>query len=61
MHARAFNAGDTAVTSVAHIGAQIWQTDDAPTYEIAVALGFALSFWHWLEASAAEYGIDFVR
>lgn len=61
LHPRAFKAGDTAVTSVAHIGAQIWQTDDAPTYEIAVARGFALSFWHWLEASAAEYGIDLVR
>jgi sarcosine oxidase subunit gamma len=61
LHPRAFGPGDTAVTSVAHIGAQIWQTDAAPTYEIAVARGFALSFWHWLEASAAEYGLDLVR
>jgi sarcosine oxidase subunit gamma len=61
LHPRTFRPGDTAVTAVAHIGAQIWQIDDAPTYEIAVARGFALSFWHWLEASAAEYGIDFVR
>ena len=60
LHPRAFGPGDTAVTSVAHIGAQIWQTDDAPAYEIAVARGFALSFWHWLEASAAEYGLEFV-
>ncbi len=57
----AFKMGDTAVTSVAHIGAQLWQTDDAPTYEIAVARGFALSFWHWLEASAAEYGLELLR
>jgi sarcosine oxidase subunit gamma len=61
LHPRAFKPGDTAVTSVAHIGAQIWQTEDAPTYEIAVARGFALSFWQWLEASAAEYGLDLVR
>jgi methylglutamate dehydrogenase subunit D len=61
LHPRAFTTGYTAVTSVAHIGAQLWQIDDAPTYEIAVARGFALSFWHWLEASAAEYGLDLVR
>jgi heterotetrameric sarcosine oxidase gamma subunit len=61
LHPRAFQTGFTAVTSAAHIGAQLWQIDDAPTYEIAVARGFALSFWHWLEASAAEYGIELVR
>jgi sarcosine oxidase subunit gamma len=61
LHPRAFRTGFTAVTSAAHIGAQLWQIDDAPTYEIAVARGFALSFWHWLEASAAEYGIELVR
>lgn len=61
LHPSAFKMGDTAVTSVAHIGAQLWQTDDAPTYEIAVARGFALSFWHWLEASAAEYGLELLR
>jgi sarcosine oxidase subunit gamma len=61
LHPRAFRTGDTAVTSVAHIGAQLWQVDDAPTYEIAVARGFALSFWHWLEASAAEYGLELTR
>jgi sarcosine oxidase subunit gamma len=61
LHPRAFKTGYTAVTSVAHIGAQVWQVEDAPTYEIAVARGFALSFWHWLEASAAEYGLELIR
>lgn len=61
LHPRAFKPGDTAVTSVAHIGVQIWQMDDAPAYEIAVARGFAVSFWHWLEASAAEYGLEQIR
>ena len=28
-----------------------------PTYECAVARSYTLSFWHWLEASAAEYGL----
>jgi sarcosine oxidase subunit gamma len=61
LHPRAFKPGDTAVTSVAHIGVHLWQTDDRPTYEIAVARGFAVSFWHWLEASAAEYGLELTR
>ncbi len=49
-----------AVTAVAHIGVHLWQTDDGPTYELAVPRGFALSFWHWLEASSAEYGLELV-
>ena len=61
LHPRAFKPGDTAVTCVAHIGVQLWQIDDAPTYEFAVARSLAQSFWHWLEASAAEYGLDLVR
>jgi sarcosine oxidase subunit gamma len=61
LHPRAFKPRDTAVTAVAHIGVHLWQTDDAPTYEIAVPRGFAQSFWHWLETSAAEYGLEFAR
>ncbi len=60
LHPRAFKSGDVAASAVAHIGVHLWQTDDQPTYEIAVPRGFALSFWHWLEASAAEYGLEFV-
>jgi sarcosine oxidase subunit gamma len=58
LHARAFRPGDTALTLAGHIGIQIWQIDDAPTFEIAVARGYARSFWEWLTASAAEYGYD---
>jgi heterotetrameric sarcosine oxidase gamma subunit len=56
LHPRAFRPGDTALTLAAHIGAQIWQLDDAPTYEIAVFRGFARSFWHFLTEASAEYG-----
>jgi sarcosine oxidase subunit gamma len=59
LHPSAFKVGDTAVSAVAHIGIHLWQIDEHPTYEIAVPRGFALSFWHWLEASAAEYGLEF--
>ncbi|HXQ40944.1 MAG TPA: sarcosine oxidase subunit gamma family protein [Candidatus Udaeobacter sp.] len=56
LHPRAFRPGDTALTVAALIGAQIWQVDEVPTYELAVFRGFALSFWHFLTESAAEYG-----
>ncbi|WP_336490423.1 sarcosine oxidase subunit gamma [Methylobacterium nigriterrae] len=56
LHPRAFRAGRSAVTSIAHIGAQIWQRDEAPTYEIAVARSFAGSFWSWLAHAAVEFG-----
>jgi heterotetrameric sarcosine oxidase gamma subunit len=45
-----------AVTVIAHIGAIVWQT--APDrFSIAVFRSYAGSFWHWLAASAAEYGL----
>jgi sarcosine oxidase subunit gamma len=59
LHPREFKTGYAAVTAVAHIGVHFWQTDDRPTYDFAVPRGFAQSFWHWLEASAAELGLEF--
>ena len=58
LHPREFETGYTAVTVIAHIAVHLWQIDDGPTYELAVPRGFALSFWHWLEASSAEYGLE---
>ena len=57
LHPRAFATGSAAATSVAHIAVLLWQVDDRPTYEFAVPRSYALSFWHWLQASAAEYGL----
>jgi heterotetrameric sarcosine oxidase gamma subunit len=59
LHPREFKTGYAAVTAVAHIGVHFWQTDGRPTYDFAVPRGFVLSFWHWLEASAAELGLEF--
>jgi sarcosine oxidase subunit gamma len=56
LHPRAFKAGDVALTSISHIGVQIWQVDDAPTFDIAVPRSMIESFWSWLDASAAEFG-----
>ena len=57
LHPRAFGPGDAAITPVSHITTHIWQTDADPVYEVAVARSLAPSFWHWLEVSAAEYGL----
>jgi sarcosine oxidase subunit gamma len=46
---------------VSHIPVHLWQIDDRPTYEFAVARSLAQSFWRWLEASAAEYGLELVN
>jgi methylglutamate dehydrogenase subunit D len=47
---------DVAVTVIAHIGAIVWQS--APDrFCIAIFRSYAGSFWHWLAASAAEFGL----
>ena len=56
LHQRVFKPGDAATTAVALIDCQLWQIDDAPSYDLAVPSSFAESFWSWLAASAAEYG-----
>ena len=58
LHPNAFRPGDTAITAVAYINVHFWQVDDAPTFEVAVFRSFALAFWQWLAASAAEYGLE---
>ncbi len=55
---RAFRPGDTAMTGVAHVAVQLWQIDDAPTYAFSIARSLAGSFWDWLAASGAEYGLE---
>jgi sarcosine oxidase subunit gamma len=57
---RIFKRGCAAVTVVNHIGVYFWQIDDLPTYEFAVPREYALSYWHWLETSAFEYGLELV-
>lgn len=56
LHPRAFGPGDAALTVIAHIGVQLWQLDDRPSYEIVIYRSFAGSLWRWLEASAAGFG-----
>ena len=56
LHPAEFGPGRTAVTVIAHINVQIWQTDERPTFEVAVARSFAPSLWRFLAASADEFG-----
>jgi len=60
LHPRAFQTGSAAVTAASHIVVHIWQIDNRPTYEIAVARSHALNFWHWLKTSASEYVVELV-
>jgi sarcosine oxidase subunit gamma len=52
----AFAAGADSVTSIAHIGAIIWK-NAAGNFCVAVFRSYTGSFWHWLSASAAEFGL----
>ena len=54
---RVFSPGDTALTLVGHTNVHLWQVDPAPTYDFAVPRSFAASFYEWLFAASAKYGM----
>ena len=59
LHPSVFPVGTTALTSFAHIGVQLWRTEDGPegvVFEILAARSMAGSFWSWFAASVAEFG-----
>lgn len=56
LHPRVFDTGSTAVSPMAGIMAQIWQTDHTPAFTFAVPRSFAESAWDWLTEASAEYG-----
>jgi len=60
LHDRVFLPGFAAVTSCAHLGISLWRLEDAnghSVYEIAVFRSLACSLWHFIEESAAEFGL----
>lgn len=60
LHDRVFLPGFVAATSCAHLGIIFWRLEDAnshPVYEIAVFRSLARSLWHFIEESAAEFGL----
>ena len=58
LHPGVFRAGSAATSTISHIGVQIWQVDDAPTYDIALFRSLSASFWRWLISSSAEFGYE---
>ena len=56
LHPLAFGSGSAATSTISLMGVQLWQIDDAPTYELAIFRSVSASFWRWLTASAAEFG-----
>ena len=55
LHSRVFKTNSVAITHASHIGVTLWQIDDTPTYDLALARSFANSFTHWLDHASAEY------
>jgi sarcosine oxidase subunit gamma len=51
-----FGDGATAMTSIAHGNLQLWR--DGETFNLAMPRSLAGSLWHWLAASAAEFGLE---
>jgi sarcosine oxidase subunit gamma len=58
LHPKAFAPGSAATSTISLMGVQLWQVDDAPTYDVAIFRSVSASFWRWLTASAAEFGYD---
>jgi methylglutamate dehydrogenase subunit D len=55
---RVFGPGDTALTLAGHVNVHFWQVDLSPVYEFAVPRSFAASFYQWLFATSAKYGVS---
>lgn len=56
LHPEVFTPDSVAVTVIAHIGAIVWR-NGPDSFVIAVFRSYAASFWHFLSASAAEFGL----
>jgi sarcosine oxidase subunit gamma len=56
LHETAFPVGSAAGVSIAHIGAVVWRRERL-VFEVLTFRSYAASFWHWLDESAAEYGL----
>lgn len=54
----AFGVGSAASTVAAHMPVHVWQTDEAPAYEIAVPRSYGPSLFRSLSAAFAEYGFS---
>ena len=58
LHPRAMRPGQVASTLAAHIGVQIWQVDDAPSYDLAGPVSYAGSLFRALELAGAPVAVS---
>jgi sarcosine oxidase subunit gamma len=58
LHPGVFTAGASAVTTIAQIGVHLWRLPSDDGIHLAVFRSTAGSFWTWLRASAAEFGLE---
>lgn len=64
LHPRVFTPGAVASTKCAHIGIILWRLEDEAgrsVFEMAVFRSYARSLWHFIEESAAEFGLAVVE
>jgi sarcosine oxidase subunit gamma len=61
LHPSVFGSGSAATSTISLMGVQLWQVDDAPTFDMAIFRSVSASFWRWLTASAGEYGYEVTR
>jgi methylglutamate dehydrogenase subunit D len=61
LHTRSFKTGDVASTLVAHIGVQIEQLDELPTFQLMAFRSLGGSLWSWLTKAAAEFGYEILQ
>lgn len=55
---RVFVAGTAATTSISLIGVNMWRLPDEDAIHISLFRSMAASFWSWLTASSAEWGLE---
>lgn len=60
LHARVFNAGDCAQSSLARCDMLLHQINEMPTYDVYIHRSFSDYAWRWLEDAAREYGVAII-
>ena len=58
LHPKTFRPGDTAITLAGHVGIQLRQVDDAPTFEILAFRGYAASLFGSLYDAGLKVGVE---
>lgn len=58
LHPRAFAVGETALTMLAHLNVQLTRVGTDSTFDLIASRASAGNVWHWLEASAGEFGLQ---